>query len=338
MSQYPLSRGLLPVLVLLFAGCSSALSRPTRASSPGSSSSAAPSCDPSRDRQAILAMAGAYRVKFDFSETVALTPGYQLKPPYKVSATEKVIVAEDTPGRVVLQHILAIGEGKDRQAMKHWRQDWTFEAAEVLEYRSDSWARRQLTADERRCAWVQEVFGIEDGPRYGSWGRWVHQAGISSWSSQDTWRPLPRRESKRQDYDVIAGINRHTITAAGWIHEQDNGKLSLQGEPRLLVRERGVIPYDRAPDEDFRAIDEDWKQNAAFWAEVRQAWRQVIAARELVLFLPEASVPRSLNADLRLVREKAAPASSEAQRQQRLQQVRQVIESHLAPDRRLAGR
>ena len=51
-----------------------------------------------------------------------------------------------------------------------------------------------------------------------------HGGGVSTWISDETWRPLPRREfSVRKDYDVLVGTNRHTITAQGWVQENGDG-------------------------------------------------------------------------------------------------------------------
>lgn len=304
---------------------------------------AAASCDPARDRSAILAMAGGYTVDFEFRETVALAAGYTLRPPYEVGATERVIVVEDSPERVSLQHILAMGKGDERKALKHWRQDWTFEPERVLAYEleyqggenGESWAMKPVPAGERRCVWAQEVFGIEDGPRYGSWGRWVHSGGVSTWTSGETWRPLPRRESKRDDYDVIVGINRHTITAAGWSHEQDNGKLVLRGKNQLLVREQGVIPYNRTSSEDFSVIDTSWTATAGFWADVRAGWRAVMSQRDRLTFLPSAKVPRSLDDDFEALREKGT-TGEESGSLARREVITATILRHLTPDDRLA--
>ena len=48
-----------------------------------------------KDRQAILAMAGQYRVTFQFQETVGIEPGYELHEPYRAEATEMIEVLED---------------------------------------------------------------------------------------------------------------------------------------------------------------------------------------------------------------------------------------------------
>jgi len=87
---------------------------------------------------------------------------------------------------------------------------------------------RAVPTAERRGAWSQTVYQVDDSPRYGSVGRWVHSAEASIWEGGEAWRPLPRREhSVRSDYQVLAGRNRHTILPTGWVHEQDNSKLVL---------------------------------------------------------------------------------------------------------------
>src|SRR5258706_940050 len=59
-----------------------------------------------RDRRAILAMAGPYRVTFDFLEVVRFDPALKPDAPYQSWATEYVFVAEDRPGFIALQPIL----------------------------------------------------------------------------------------------------------------------------------------------------------------------------------------------------------------------------------------
>src|SRR5688572_17255605 len=79
---------------------------------------------PAKDREAILAMAGTHAVTFEFQETAAIAPGYKLKTkPYKETATEVVIVVENSPHRIALQNLLVVPgkEGKP-QVIKHWAQ------------------------------------------------------------------------------------------------------------------------------------------------------------------------------------------------------------------------
>ncbi|HET7793558.1 MAG TPA: DUF6607 family protein, partial [Rhizobacter sp.] len=59
-----------------------------------------------RDRRAILAMAGSYRVSFDFLEVATYAAPPKPIGPYQSWGTEKVYVDQDEPGFVSLVHIL----------------------------------------------------------------------------------------------------------------------------------------------------------------------------------------------------------------------------------------
>ena len=250
-------------------------------------------CEMQRDQKSIASMAGSYDVVFDFEETEALTPGYQKHEAHKSYATELVLVVDDMPGHVSLQHILQIGDGPNATIVKHWRQDWSFEARELLEFRGkDVWARRTLPAEAVRCTWRQAVFGVEDAPRYDGYGRWAHDAKGSVWESNETWRPLPRREyTTRNDYDVLVAVNKHRITAQGWEHEQENSKLVL--EPRhFLVRERGKNSYTHAKPADTQVAAAYWRATSPFWKEVRAEWERVFERTAHFTFQSEASGQR----------------------------------------------
>ncbi|MFN2329630.1 MAG: DUF6607 family protein, partial [Chromatocurvus sp.] len=88
-----------------------------------------------RDRRAILAMAGAYRI-----ETIGFAEGYQPSSPYQSWGTEYVYVVEDRPEFISLQHILVMtieledGTLSDPIVMKHWRQDWTWQDRDLQRY------------------------------------------------------------------------------------------------------------------------------------------------------------------------------------------------------------
>jgi hypothetical protein len=164
--------------------------------------------------------------------------------------------------------------------VRHWRQEWRYEAPHLLAYEGGlTWARRALAPDERRGAWVQSVLQVDDSPRYAARGRWRHEGGVSTWLSDETWRPLPRREfSVRKDYDVLAGTNRHTITPLGWVQEENNLKL-VSKDSRYLGREYGVVRYERIRDYDFAEGEKYFRRTEPFWAEVRAAWRELEAGR-----------------------------------------------------------
>lgn len=249
-----------------------------------------------RDRRAILAMAGAYRTSFDFIETMGFVEDYTPPRPYRSWGTEYVYVVADEPDFVSLQHIIVMffaspqGEVSGPAVVKHWRQDWRYEDRELHVYAGHStWERRRLSQRRVRGTWSQAVFQVDDSPRYQAIGRWVHEDSYSSWSSENTWRPLPRREfSVRDDYHALSGTNRHTITPRGWVHEQDNLKLVLDdgGTPRkqtpYLAREAGFNRYERIVDHDFSAGDRYWETTGPFWADVRAAWNELFARRDRI--------------------------------------------------------
>jgi len=236
--------------------------------------------DPVRDRAAILAMQGEYAVDFDFRETVALAPGYARRPPKRSGANEVVIVVEDSPTKIVLQHLLVSADG--RHVTKHWRQDWTFEAPTRFEFgAAQTWTLRPIAAELTRGAWTQCVYEVSDAPRYCGTGRWNHRYGVSTWTSDRSWRPLPRREyTVRSDYDAINAENRHTIVPGGWTHEQDNTKTvrdAADGAMRTLVRETGFNDYRRTTAFDFGPAYRYWDKTRAYWAAVRARWDAALA-------------------------------------------------------------
>jgi hypothetical protein len=237
-----------------------------------------------QDRRAILAMAGEYKVSFRFVETVPLVAGYESREPKVSGATEFVDVIVDEPGHIELQHVLVMGEGDAARVVKHWRQAWRYEDEHLTTYRGhNTWETRALSPEERDGRWTQFVYQVDDSPRYEGIGEWVHEGGTSTWESEPTWRPLPRREhTTRDDYHVMACVNRHTITPTGWTHEQDNEKVVLTdtGEvDRVLVREAGLNVYDHlgkgiaaGETHDFSAGRDYWSRTAPFWSDVRDAW------------------------------------------------------------------
>jgi hypothetical protein len=237
-----------------------------------------------RDRRAILAMAGPYRVSFDFLEVALYDPKLKRDAPYQSWGTEYVFVAEDQPEFIALQHILVqrvrMEDGKVSEpiVVRHWRQEWRYQPESLLVYEgAETWATRGVPAQARSGAWSQTVLQVDDSPRYAAVGRWQHAGGVSTWLSDQTWRPLPRREfSVRDDYQVLVGTNRHTITPDGWLQEENNLKLVL-AESRHLAREYGVARYQRVKDYDFSAGERYFRRTEPFWAEVRAAWREVQA-------------------------------------------------------------
>lgn len=239
------------------------------------------------DRKAILAMAGDYKVTFDFQETVSFQEGYTPKERYKTGAHEMVRVIEDTGTYISLQHILVVGDGEKMPLMpiKHWRQDWVYEPTEVIDFiGANTWQKRRLSENDRTGKWAQVVYQVDDAPRYAGVAAWDHTNGVSRWSSPPSWRPLPRRDAtKRDDYHAIIAVNRHAITPEGWVHEQDNAKLILTGDkPQVLVHEIGVNTYRHYTGFNTEIGTEYWEATEGFWAKIRDEWSTLFAANDTV--------------------------------------------------------
>ncbi len=252
-----------------------------------------------KDRRAILAMTGDYRASFDFIETLGFFPEHDVVAPYQSWATEHIFVVEDNDDFISLQHILVMmmmqedGVTSEPYVVKHWRQDWSYEDHHLNVYLGgDTWGRETLKTSNIKGTWSQAVFQVDDSPRYDSVGKWVHAKGYSSWMSAGTWRPLPRREkSVRDDYDVLIGTNRHTITLNGWSQEEDNlkvvttsssSKRSVGGylAPDYTVRGReiGLNRYERIEEFDFSPAIDYWSTTEGFWKLIRNKWQEIIAS------------------------------------------------------------
>ena len=239
-----------------------------------------------RDRRAILAMAGSYRVTFDFLEVTPFSSDAKRDKPYQSWGTERVFVDRDDGRFISLSHILVMrivqkdGSISEPLVTKHWRQDWRYEPSELVEYRGrEQWARRVLKQKDVAGQWSQTVFQVDESPRYASAGKWQHTGSFSTWISGDTWRPLPRREwSVRKDYQVLIGTNRHTILPTGWIQEENNlkgvldNKRALAADKPYISREYGVARYERLQAPDFGAADQYFESTKQFWDDVRDAW------------------------------------------------------------------
>ncbi len=239
----------------------------------GTGAASAQSTDPQRDHDSILAMQGEYTVDFAFDETVLLKPGYERAPAMRSGGNEVVVVVEDTPTRIVLQHLLVSDGG---HVTKHWRQDWVYEAPDRFEFSADqTWQVRPIPASANQGAWTQCVYEVSDAPRYCGTGRWSYHNNVPTWTSDLSWRPLPRREyTKRSDYNALAVINVHTLTPNGWTHEQFNTKVqrNADGSQVEIAREFGFNDYTRTADVDFAPARDYWKATAGYWAKVRQRW------------------------------------------------------------------
>lgn len=233
------------------------------------------------DRAAILGMAGSYAVTFDMRETTAWRPDYTPIPAKVSHGHESVRVVVDTGRHIVLQHLLVVdgGDGKP-VVIKHWRQDWTYEPADVLVYAGRGrWNLEAVPEKLRHGRWSQTVWQTDDSPRYGGWGEWTEEGGVRRWRSNWTWRPLARRDAVRHPpYDRYLSINRHSPAPTGWIHWQDNIKMGpVDGKVVPFVQESVLNSYARDPAFDATVADAYWTATSDYWAAVRAAWDAAIA-------------------------------------------------------------
>jgi hypothetical protein len=239
--------------------------------------------DRTRDHAAILAMAGTFKVTFDMRETTPLVAGYTPFPAKLSGGHEVVRVLVDTPDRVLLQHLLVVADGNGKtMVIKHWRQDWVYEPTHLLVYTGPGrWIQRPVPEAERRGAWAQTVWQTDDSPRYGGIGRWRYDDGATRWTSDETRRPLARRDATRGvPYDHYVGTNRHVLTPNGWVHEQDNAKIGTKdGRPVTFVHEYVVNTYVPASDFPVAAAEAYWAKTGEYWATVRRQWDAAIDRR-----------------------------------------------------------
>lgn len=284
-----------------------------------------------QDRESILAMTGDYKVTFDFTETVSFVDGYELKEPKLSGGHESVRVVEDRGDFISLQHLLVVGPDDAPFVVKHWRQDWKYEPARVLTFvGGNAWAWQDVPEAERAGTWSQTVYQVDDAPRYGAVGVWTYEDGIAEWTPPQEWRPLPRRDmTTRDDYHAVDAVNRHVITPWGWVHEQDNSKLILDGDPQALVREVGINTYRAFDDYPVTAADEYWAGTADYWAGVRAEWNRIEAEHEQFAITIKGETEALYNPLLALAME---VKDGEKALEPALTEAREVINSFVTPE------
>ena len=249
--------------------------------------------DKAQDRASILKMAGTFKVTFDMRETVPFVPDYKLFEPKLSGGHEVVRVVVDTPDLIALQHLLVVQMPGEKKPMviKHWRQDWAWQPKSVLTYAGPGrWKLTPVSAADAKGAWSQTVYQTDDSPRYGGIGRWRYDDGVTRWTSDETNRPLARRDATRHPpYDHYVGTNRHALTPTGWVHEQDNAKIGPKdGKPQTFAHEILLNSYAPAADFPVQAADDYWTKTADYWAAVRADWDRVIKANKGVKLTEEA--------------------------------------------------
>ena len=230
-----------------------------------------------KDVASIKSMSGCYKVSFNFAETFPNSKDYEKHKDYHSGALEWVEVAEEKPGKIVLQHILVVnpkGEGKDA-IVKHWRQDWLYQNTNFYLFdKGTHWKYKSVAPGTVKNQWTQVVYQVDDSPRYAASGTWVHIDGKDYWEGNAD-SPLPRRDyTKRSDYNVMNRSNRHEIFDWGWLHFQDNKKILRKDSAKdsVLVEEIGKEYYVRTSPEKCLKAQNYWKEYAPLWKTIRSTW------------------------------------------------------------------
>lgn len=185
------------------------------------------------------------------------------------------------PGKIVIQHLLVVG---DTMVIKHWREDWLFQNISLLAFdQNAAWKRIALPSEQVKGQWTQQVFEVDDSPRYEGSATWIHADGRHFWESTVD-APLPRREyTKRHDYNVMRRTNHLEIMAAGYVHEQDNDKLiRSEAGDQLLASEKGLNAYKRTDETKCQTAKVWWAAHRAYWVDVRNVWNEVLENRTAV--------------------------------------------------------
>lgn len=235
-----------------------------------------------QDREAIKALAGFYKVTFNYAETFSPDDDYKFHERHRSSAKEIAIILEDSPKKIVIQHLLVMRG--DSMIIKHWREDWTFEDQTILAYDKDNaWKKVALSANDVKGKWTQKVFQVDDSPRYQAIGTWVHVDGRHQWQSNAD-SPLPRRESsERNDYNVLNRGNNLYLTDKGWMFEQDNKKMvRTNGKDSLIAMEKGLEEFIKTDPKSFGYAQTWWKQQEGFWKDARASWDEVFAENNYI--------------------------------------------------------
>jgi len=235
-----------------------------------------------QDREAIKSLAGFYKVTFNYAETFSPEDDYKFHERHRSSAKEIAILVEDSPKKIVIQHLLVMRG--DSMIIKHWREDWTYEDQTILAYDKDNaWKKVTLSANDVKGKWTQKVFQVDDSPRYQAIGTWVHVDGRHQWQS-NTDSPLPRREStERNDYNVLNRGNNLYLTANGWMFEQDNKKvIRADGKDKLIAMEKGLEEFVKTDPKSFGYAQTWWKQQEGFWKDARASWDAAFAENNYI--------------------------------------------------------
>ncbi len=227
-------------------------------------------------------LCGCFEVDFKYAETFSPDTSYKFHDREHSHATaELALPIAVSENKVIIQHLLLVN---DTMVIKHWREDWEYQANALLVYQGNKqWTKQSLAANDTKGKWTQTVWEVDDAPRYQGTSQWISTNGKTIWENT-TNAPLPRREySTRSDYQILKRGNRIAVTNDGWLHEQDNDKIIKENSTeKLLVQEKGINAYARIADSKCAAAKAWWEKNGAFWTIIRIQWEAVVKAQTAI--------------------------------------------------------
>jgi hypothetical protein len=227
-------------------------------------------------------LCGCFDVEFKYAETFSPNENYKFHDRETISGgLELVFPVEASDKKIVLQHLLVI---TDKIIIKHWREDWTYENPVIWKYQGNKTWKKEIQKPEAvKGKWTQSIWEVSDEPRYQGTSEWATVNGQTTWTST-TDAPLPRREySNRSDYNILNRTNRLVITDSGYMHDQDNKKISReQGTDHLLVEEKGLNLYRKLDESTCNAAKTWWEKNKVYWEKVRSIWDEKIAGVSVI--------------------------------------------------------
>ena len=232
-----------------------------------------------KDRESILKMCGCFEIEFNFTETFQHSKDKNYKPSddYYSTALELAIPIKSDKNSISIQHLLIVGNESEQIIIKHWRQDWIYQNRDMFNYYPDnSWLYSKSNKKSVKNQWTQKVFQVDDSPRYEGSSTWVHLDGKSYWENT-TNAPLPRREyTKRNDYNLLERTNRHEITKDGWAHIQDNKKILVDSNNKILLsEEKGFSTYKRVNEKNCKLAYDWWASNKSKWSSIKKVWDNI---------------------------------------------------------------
>lgn len=227
-------------------------------------------------------LCGCFDVDFKYAETFSPDTSYKFHDREHSHATAELalpILVSDN--KIIIQHLLVIN---DTMVIKHWREDWEYQASDLLVYQGNKqWTKQAIPSAETKGKWTQTIWEVDDAPRYQGTSAWILANGKTYWENI-TNAPLPRREySTRSDYQILKRGNRIALSQSGYVHEQDNDKIVKENNTeKLLVQEKGINAYVKIADSKCAAAKVWWEKNGAFWTVIRTQWDAVVKAQSTI--------------------------------------------------------